>query len=283
MHYYRTGRISTRRFLGSIALGALLFAPPAWSREQDIVDLPALEGLAVGVGLEYEEGDYGTGDTTELWRVPFSISYSGEDWFLSATLPYLSADSDGDLVVRSGGHHNLVSSAGGRSESGFGDVTLSATAYLPYSSQRDMEPFIRGSIKLGTADEDKGLGTGENDYAIEMGLNKWSQANRYYGALGYEVVGDPPGVNYDNVFYAYGGVSRKLNERQRIGVDLYYSQASARGFDDTLEATGLVSQRLDRQRTLQAYLLVGLSDGSPDWGGGVALKWYLAPRQAAAR
>lgn len=265
-------RSATTLFL----LLGLSCASGGWAQQQDRASLPDLKGLAVGVGLEYEEGDYDTGDTTELWRIPFSVSYSTEKWYLNATIPYLSAESDGALVVRSSTHHISTRPARrGRTESGLGDITLSATRYLAYNRERNLEPFVRGRIKLGTADEDDGLGTGESDVAGEFGVNIWRKPNRYYAALGYELVGDPPGVDYDNVFYAYTGVSRRLNERQRIGVDLYYSESSTPGFDDALELSGYVNQRLDAQRTLHAYLLAGLTDGSPDWGGGVGLKWYL--------
>lgn len=253
----------------------LLVLPPcAGAQQSERTELPSLEGLSAGVGLEYEEGDYGTADTTELWRIPFSINYSTEKWYLSATLPYLIADSDGDIVVRT---HHVFSRATGRnrSESGIGDLTLSATRFLGFDQERNIEPFVRGRIKLGIADEDKGLGSGETDYAVELGLNQWTQPNRYYGAVGYEVVGDPPGPDYDNVFYAYAGVSRELNARQNIGVDLYFAEAASPGFDEALEASAFVTQRLDAQRTLHAYLLAGLADGSPEWGGGVGLRWYL--------
>jgi hypothetical protein len=262
-----------------IFLSALLLAvtwQPAHALEQGHAAWPALRGLSMGVGLEYETGDYGTGDTTDLWRLPLSISYSGEQWYFNATIPYLIADSTGAIVVRSDGHHTtggIVS--GGRSEHGIGDVTLSATRYLTYDKERKLEPFVRGRIKLGTADENKGLGTGENDVAAEIGLNKWTDKQRYYGAIGYEVVGDPPGVNYDNVFYGYGGMSFELTKDKHLGVDLYYTQASAPGFDDSLDLTGFVNYRYDRQRTIHVYLLAGLADGSPDWGGGVNLRYYF--------
>lgn len=266
--------------LHSFIIAATVFAGtlPATAQavEPEQIDKRTLEGVSLGVGLEYEEGDYGTGDDTEVWRVPLTASYRTDSWLFVATMPFLFVESAGTVVVRSSRHHgSALITATGRDESGLGDVTFSATRYLPPAPARNVEPFLRGRIKLGTADEDDGLGTGETDFAFEAGLNQWREDRRYFGAIGYEIVGDPPGTDFDNVLYGYGGAAFNTGVGQNVGASLNYAQASSPGFDDSLEVTGFLNQKLHGGRWLYTYVLLGLSDGSPDWGFGVNLRYDL--------
>ncbi len=261
--------------IASMALAGTLSAA-AQAVEPDHVGRRTFKGVSIGVGLEYEEGDYGTGDDTEVWRFPLSASLQTDSWLFIATMPFLFVDSAGTVVVRSGRRHGTpLVTATDRSESGLGDVTLSATRYLPPAPARDVEPFLRGRIKLGTADEDEGLGTGETDFAFEAGLNHWGEDRRYFGAIGYEIVGDPPEIDFDNALYGYGGAAFNTGTGQSIGASLNYAQASSPGFDDALELTGFLNQKLHGGRWLYTYILLGLSDGSPDWGFGMNLRYDM--------
>ena len=43
------------------------------------------------------------------------------------------------------------------------------------------------------------------------------------------------------------------------------------GSDDPAELSGFLSKELGQSLDLAAYALLGLSDSSPDWGGGLNL------------
>lgn len=239
--------------------------------------------LGVSMGAEYTSGDYGTGTDTTIWYFPLSFSYGNEVTTFSVTVPYLIVEGPGNVTPAIGdtprgsapgmGAMQVVrpgSGAATRRESGLGDVVLSGSVRLVAEAPAQPRIDLTGKIKLATADEDKNLGTGENDYAVQLDLEK----GIFFGYLGYRVYGDPPGLNLDNVAYGLVGLSRLLDSATRAGVSLYTQQAAAAGTDEQLELSLFLNRKLDKDSQLRPYVVFGLSDGSPDWGVGVTLPLY---------
>jgi hypothetical protein len=234
-----------------------------------------LSGLAVSVGLEYEQGDYGTPYTTKLWRIPFGLSYSADDYSVGVSVPYLSAKSTGSIVVSShGGSHMTSSHASSTAQSaaGLGDITGYASYYLT-NQDSNLETYVTARIKLGTADEKKGLGTGGNDYSLEFSAEKTRAKQTYFGTVGYQITGDAAGIVYDNVLYGDVGIKTELSNSKGIGAAINYSQAAVAGADDYLDLTGFVTTELDKQRDVYFYVQAGLSNAAPDLGIGVNLRY----------
>lgn len=147
---------------------------------------------------------------------------------------------------------------------------LSGSVRLVAEATAQPRVDLTGKIKLATADKDKNLGTGENDFAVQLDLEK----GMFFGYVGYRVYGDPPGINLDNVAYGLVGLSRPLDSATRVGVSLYAQQAAAAGTDKQLELNLFLSYQLAKGYQLRPYAIFGLSDGSPDWGVGVTLAMY---------
>jgi outer membrane protein OmpA-like peptidoglycan-associated protein len=60
---------------------------------------------------------------------------------------------------------------------------------------------IRGFVKIGTADEDKGLGTGKSSFGGDLILSKSIDAKLdLHGSIGFVKNGDPDGVDIANAF-----------------------------------------------------------------------------------
>lgn len=225
------------------------------------------EGLTVKTGYDYSSGDYGSDTTTEITSIPFIANYEKDDWSFKAVVPYVRIDGASNVVSGVG----AVSSArsGTRTESGWGDVTLSATRsfYLDAPSQMGLD--LTGKVKLGTADENKGLGTGENDYWVLADLYKRIGAVTYFGGLGYGVLGDSSDLELKNVISTNVGASYKLNDAASVGAILDARTKSTDSGDPQRELTAFYMHKLGGGYKLQAYALKGFSDGSPEWGGGV--------------
>ena len=67
------------------------------------------------------------------------------------------------------------------------------------------------------------------------------------------------------------GASYKLDERDSAGVSLDGRRARRRpARSPQRELTGFFMRKLDRLWKAQAYALIGLADGSPDWGAGLS-------------
>jgi hypothetical protein len=226
----------------------------------------AQEGpLTLGAGLHYSSGDYGTGSTTRITSLAGTARYERGPWTYRATVPYLEVEGENTVIPGVGA---VGTRSGRRTESGLGDIVLGAT-YAAYSDSK-LGVDLTGKLKLATADEDKGLGTGEHDLAFLVDLYQTFHRVTAFGGVGYHILGDAPGQPLDNVWSANIGGSYKIDERDSAGVSLEGRQRVAPGASPQRELMGFFTRNLDRFWKAQAYALIGLADGSPDWGFGLS-------------
>jgi hypothetical protein len=225
--------------------------------------------LTLGAGLHYSSGDYGTGTTTSITTLAATGRYETGPWVYRASVPYLSVTGDTAVIPGIG----AVRGAPARTESaaGLGDIVLSATYAAYYDKASTLGADLTAKVKLATADESKGLGTGEHDAAFLVDLYRTFERVTGFGGIGYHILGDPPGASLDNVWSATLGASYKIDARDSAGVSLDGRQRAAPGLSPQRELVGFFTRKLDREWKAQAYALIGLADGSPDWGGGLSL------------
>lgn len=230
------------------------------------------------LGAEYSSGDYGTSSKTKIWYFPVTLRYETDANAASVTVSYLSVEGRGDVVVSGGGMgmgmgsqavRRSSTSNATRTNSGFGDVILTGSHKLSGTASSRID--LTGRIKFGTADETDKLGTGENDYSVQLDFEKDAAGNTVYGSAGYKILGDPPGTDYRNVFYGSIGFSHKLDAVRAAGITFDAQQAALAGSSGQSELTFYLSDKLDRKTRLTGYFLKGLANGSPDWGLGVTL------------
>ena len=243
----------------------------ATALERDRLGLVKEGELSLITGAEYREGDYGTPDSTSLLRIPFSVTYRKTNFSLFASIPLLFASSDGDIIINSKTSMPKMtapSGSGKNTEAGIGDTLLSASYYLTPDYRQETEYRLTAIYKLATADEDKGLGTGEDDYAFEAGIAKNIDEYILSGTLGYEINGDSPDYTYNDVLYGTAGLTKQLPGYTQIGSYLTVSQALTDTTDAPLELSLFYSQPVAKARNLYLYVSKGFSDGSPDFALG---------------
>jgi Putative MetA-pathway of phenol degradation len=233
-------------------------------------------GFDVSIGAEYTSGKYGGTTSTDIWYIPLTLRYVTESWYARLTIPYLIVEGSRDLVISGGGAKGgrksgaISTIRASRTDSGIGDVIAAAGYRL--LEQTDMRPAIdlTGKVYFGTADENKGLGTGENDYAAQIDLTKDLGNWILSGAAGYLVTGNPRGTDFKDV--VYGRVDAGIRfDRLTLGAAVDAQQATISGNDNPAYLTGYLTGRVGERGKLTGYLLRGLSDASPDWGAGVTL------------
>ena len=235
---------------------------------------------SVSLGAEYSTGDYGTSSKTTIWYFPVTLKYETDANMMSLTIPYLSVEGQGDVVVAAGGGMGMGGGArtisrsstrtSTRTDSGFGDVVLTGSHAIVSTVSARID--LTGKIKFGTADEKDNLGSGENDYAVQLDLENNLNSNSIFGSVGYKILGDPPGTDFRNVFYGSIGFSHKLDAARTAGLAYDAQQSALSGASGQSELTLFLSHKLDKKTKLTGYVLKGLADGSPDWGLGFALK-----------
>ncbi|HJY79011.1 MAG TPA: transporter [Burkholderiales bacterium] len=228
---------------------------------------------SVSAGAEYTTGKYGSPDKTETLYIPFILRHETGPWVLKATVPWLRITGPGN-VIGAGADRVVVPGVDNarRTESGLGDIVLSAFYNVLDERKGGLGLDLGAKVKLPTADDQKGLGTGELDYAAQMDFFKPFDATTLFGSIGYRVYGDPAGVTLKDVFYTSIGASYRMSSQQSVGVAYDYRPAIVNGGGKVSEATLFWSNRLSPEWKLQVYGLVGFADASPDAGIGALLE-----------
>ena len=222
----------------------------------------------VDSAITYETGDFGTGTTVNTVYVPFTLTRYFEMWNLAGTIPFIYQES-GPGVTALGGRPFQTSRRGGpsRSDSGLGDMLLKGTYYVLNENTQPLNINAVGQIKFPTADDTKGLGTGEFDETLGLETSKslddyW----QFFADFYYTFIGDPAGMDLNNEFAFNLGAGYKVNPETTVS--LAYQERTAI-VDDRPNPRDLVLEvihKMDEAISFNGNIDAGLSNGSPDFG-----------------
>jgi hypothetical protein len=120
-------------------------------------------------------------------------------------------------------------------ETGFGDVKLGGKYKLLDDYNQDSVGLaLKAYVKLGTADEALGLGTGKADFGGDLILSKSiNRAADIHASIGYEVKGDPDEVKIGNAFKWGVGLNIPACRIFQIQAELTGRNYSGGDFDQT--------------------------------------------------
>lgn len=260
-----------RRLISGVALSLWLAATAIPVLAFDTTPQRGKPGeFGVSLGAEYTTGEYGGTTSTDIWYFPLSLRYETGRWLWWVTIPYLIVEGPGNVIIMGGGGmgSHMTATTTSRTESGLGDIIAAASYRVLTESENRPAIDVAGKVYLGTADEDRGLGTGENDFAAQVSATKDLRALTVSGTVGYLYTGDPAGMTYRDIFYGRVDVEHDFN-RHTLGAAFEAQEATLAGNDRPAKVIGYFSTRPGEHTKLTAYLLHGLSDSSPDWGLGV--------------
>jgi len=236
------------------------------------------EGLSrVAVGVEYTSGDYGSGADTDILYVPVTVSLRSGASLYWLTVPYIQVTAPtGGVVVGTDHMGRPIRRGTGltrTTESGLGDIEAGYGRTLIDDLDRGVRLDAVAKVKLGTADEARGLGTGENDYSVQLDAYRYSGTATWLGTLGYRVLGDPPGTNFENIWFAVLGAWHRVADGRSVGFVYDYRQAATAASDPRKELIFFVRSELRGDRDLRLYVIKGSGDASPDYGLGLLYTW----------
>lgn len=250
--------------------------------------------VTASAGFDYTSGNYGTPYSTDIWDVPFSAGYEADRWSVKLTVPWVSISGASDVIPGIGrvknnnphgrGHGQGNGNGGSTpvpppvsettgSASGLGDIVAQATYGLLRDDASQFGLDLTGKVKFGTASADKGLGTGKNDYGVNLDAYKGFGAWTVFGGAGYMKYGSSEYIVLHNGWNANVGASYKMDEADTVGAYFYYRQKISDFGYAQRELTGYWNHRFGSAWRLQAYVLGGFSDGSPDWGVGGSMRY----------
>jgi hypothetical protein len=277
----RTGSILILSFMAI----PVFFMTPAKASGKDI-------NLSVGLGFEFATGKYGTDVTTDSISIPLTVRYyPTERLDLELVIPYVyqsngTTTSAGMFRFKSGrstiGSNGSGSGGQGqsqdrpesdisRSQSGIGDVTLKA-GYIPWR-EGAVSPQVKALfyVQLPTADEDKGLGTGEFTEGLGLELSKWFDDWYAYAESKYNFQGSSPELALKDFVSYEGGVAYQVSDRFRPTVLVKGATAPSDYSSSLAEARLEADYRLTGRAGIESYLAAGLTGDSSDFGAGISV------------
>jgi hypothetical protein len=160
------------------------------------------------------------------------------------------------------------------SENGLGDIYLLFSSDFQNFFNRFPNyvptPDIYAGIKLPTADDAKGLGTGKYDYTLGLTLNwDWGRAGCYlFGD--YTWVGDMEDENFKNISCFGAGANVDLTQKMSILIDLSGCTALYPDVSSHFSLQIGIKRNIYHQYWIQSSGLVGLNKRSPDYGFGLS-------------
>lgn len=251
--------------VGILSTTVLLATQGAWAASNGKASLTS--------GFNSSSGYYGTRSKTNIITIPVIGAYETDYWQLKLSVPYISMTTLGGVIPGIGKGSSKKTSAitTVTTQSGMGDVVASASYFVSEPSANSPGVDVTAKMKLPTANKDKGLGTGETDYAIQLDLfqnmNKWT----VFGSLGRKFLGSTADLPLNDIFYGSVGSSYRLTDKTSAAISLDAAQASSATGSNQLELTLSINQKLDKNKKAQFYLLQGFADDSPDTGYGAML------------
>jgi len=241
--------------LAAVPLALLLSSP---ARAETRSDLRFL--------VSYFSGDFGTGIDTHIIYVPAILVVTHDKHEFRLTVPYLSITTTepvtfvGDQVIGRG--------QGGRTTaSGPGDVVLQDEYFFVEGGRA--RPWLSAlfRVKLPTADESRGLGTGEPDAGAGLGIIQ--PVGKWWSLLGqsqYVVRGDPPGNDLRNTLWLSIGIQRRLSGSTSANLFYERRQSVLPGRPDLSDLSLGCDHGFARKLTLRAAAYLGLSETAEDYG-----------------
>jgi hypothetical protein len=251
--------------------------------------------VATGLGVEFATGDYGTGITTNSVTIPLTIDvYPTKRLECELVIPYLyqsnsfttsagglrfKRNGSGGVLFGKGAYGNgaggafvsaIFANDANRSQSGLGNISLK-TGYIvleegPVAPQ--VKPILY--VEFPTADRDKGLGTGEFVTGLGVAVDKWFGSWQAYLEGIYNFQGSSDLYALKDFFSYEAGLGYQVTDRFLSNLALLGATKPVEGASGLLEARVKLAYRLSAKSRIEGYLAAGLTNGSPDFGTGVA-------------
>lgn len=257
----------------------LLTAGTTAAIAQDDSDWPFEDLHLVGtLGASYSNGGYGTPRNTNVELALPALSAETGDFKFTASLPYMRISGRGLVIFDSVGnpivinrHSNLPPDV----RTGWGDLDLSASYTIPAAILADWEVKISGLTKIPTGSERRHLSTGAMDYGVSVDVSRKFGIWQPFITMGYLMPNQPATFQlYDTASISAGTAVEITDDLVATG-SYDWDSASTPLVPASHELFGSLSWVRGDAVTFSGYATVGLSDGSPNIGGGLLVSYAL--------
>lgn len=233
-----------------------------------LTQMAAADDFSLNIGQDFSNGDYGEETESDVNVTTFGGRLRLGDWSLAASSGYIDLGAEPDTIITLPGGREILLREGEEIK-GFTDLVVSASGLLFEEGDRAPGVFLFSSVKLPTADDENGLGTGAADYSASLEFSKTFGSSIIYAYGGGRVRGDSDVIETRNSINAGLGVQQLIGDKLVAALSYDYRGASFEGGDEAQEVTLLVSWQATKRLTLSSYAYTGFTDASPEFGAGL--------------
>lgn len=261
--------------------------------------LSAAPRRAISTGFEYSSGKYGGDTASKTWATgltvertfgPFSLGVSRS--YLWITNPGVSIPGIGPVqeqaLARLATTNPKLASLLGRNATtstattttaedekvnGFGDTYVYGTWTFKELGKSGLVPSLGAEVKFGTANADKGLGTGENDYSLTAGLSKDFEGQGIVVDAGYQFLGDPEGLDLKNGAFATLTYWREVGAKGTLEGTIDWCGKTSADVDDSASLLVRYTHSFTEKMSVSISAGTGLTDASPDFTTGASFRF----------
>ncbi len=180
------------------------------------------------------------------------------------------------MDVTVGSSYLFVNPAEGKNENGIGDTEVRLKYHLV--DQKGWIPHfaVSGMLKIPTASDSKGLGSGKTDFGLNA-IFTWNLSKRWqlYSNLGYTFIGEH---HAENEFNYSAAVQFALSDKwalvgELVGVNNFNGHTSDDPFSGLVGAQYMLSDSL----VLDAGVEIGMNRAAPDYRFTAGLTFFFKP------
>ncbi len=225
--------------------------------------------------VDHMVGDVGDGLDYETTFATTGVAVTKGRFSASASIPYISSTAPQDVIINQGGLFGTSllasedSQTGQVKREGIGDLSLNAAYQLPVSS---VNATVGATVKLPTASQEKGLGTGKVDYGVSGQLSRKMGSVVPFVGAGYTIIGEPDDFETRNIVSATAGSHLLLGNNSALTASYSYEQSASSSIGDSQSINMGFGTNLTRSVRIGVDGAVGLSDGAPDTKVGLKLR-----------
>ena len=272
---------------------------------------PPSRNWQIGFTPSYATGNFGTSSTSSFLYAPLSMRRLFKDGDMTVIVPFVTSTTDGRTTIVGGSATRVDDSSksgssgsgsdddGGCSgkgqsgsgkdrvcglttrgpgqkvtTSGLGDVIIKGRYYV--AEEGDAMPLIAltARVKLPTANEQLGLGTGALDYGFGVELSKMFGEN-WIGFLdaGYNIIGDPDGLPFQNQHWYDVGAGYFVTKDFLVSAYFEEYRAIVPGFVNARDVFFATNYTVSSDWRLNSGVTVGVSNGAPDYAFSVGASY----------
>ncbi|VAX06755.1 hypothetical protein MNBD_ALPHA03-381 [hydrothermal vent metagenome] len=253
-------------------------------RDYHVIILENQSEVSLHVGFDYTQGDYGNLTNTKMIYMPISLNYTVEAWRFRVSSGYISVMGEENIIPGIGFATLLtdpsVGDIGQGNDNGIGDIFLSTTYAFNELRADNLYFDITAQIKIPTTGVAKGLSTGKTDFSLQFGMTKIIGNFLPFATFGYRYVGKTEYYDLQNIWFASLGMAYYLNRDITLGLSYDLRKSVNVNTTNLQEIQVYMDYRFPESWGTENwgayfYGITGLSDNSPDIGGGFQLKYYF--------